>query len=141
MLALARFLYVLQNTPHKVPDAYFISVEREVRILLWDGKSSRIATHKLTRGWYDGGIALPDLKQYYWTSQLAVVNQWVFAPPSETAYLTDRWVMAKGGYLRALYSSPKTQHLTSSTAQTVALWHCATKKLGWHKKLTFLTPL
>lgn len=62
MLALSRFLYALQNCPFPIPDSYIRAVEGDLRLLLWDGKVACIALHKLTMSWYDGGLALPNLR-------------------------------------------------------------------------------
>lgn len=70
MMALPRFLYALHNTPYPVPDSYFQTINATISALLWDNGPARIAITKLYRSWYDGGIALPDIKAYYWAAQL-----------------------------------------------------------------------
>ena len=45
-----------------------------------------IALHKLSKSWYDGGIALPDIQRYYWAAQLVIINYWAFFPLTEPAF-------------------------------------------------------
>ena len=92
-MTLPRFLYILQNTPHHVPDTYFKSINSALRTLLWDGGPARVAMSKLVRGWYDGGIALPDMRKYYWASHLAIINGWRHQPQEEPAYRMDKTLM------------------------------------------------
>lgn len=75
--------------------------------MLWDGGAPRVALKKLTKGWYDGGIALPDIKLYYWASQLAVVNQWIYFPPTNPAFALDKCQTDVSGYMGALYTPPR----------------------------------
>lgn len=89
-MALPRFLYVLQNTPFPIPLTYFKAVDAAVNNLHWEGKPTRIAMQKLVKGWYGSGIALPNIKIYYWASQLIVINQCLHAPQDEPSLRMDR---------------------------------------------------
>ena len=80
MITLPRFIYILQNTPYKIHDSYFHRINGVLRTLLWNGGNPRIALSKLKRGWYDGGIVLPDIQSYYWAAQLITINKWAFLP-------------------------------------------------------------
>lgn len=142
MMALPRLLYVMQNTPYLLPEAVFRRIEAEQRRLLWGGISPRIALSKLQRGIYDGGLAVPDLRKYYWATQLININGWVFSPLEEPAYRVDRHEMGKGSYLAALYHKGRPKATWPvQTATVVTVWHKANKMLGWRNKLTAQTPL
>lgn len=140
MLALPRFLYILHNCPYPIPDTYFLAIEGEIRTLLWDGGTPRIALPKLNLGWYDGGIALPNIRLYYWASQLAVINQWIHYPYNNPSIHLEEYQTGKEGYLGALYSKPCGRRYIGPMAQTLDIWHKA-NKLGWAQKLTKATPL
>lgn len=141
MMALPRFLYVLQNMPHLVPSHYFQSIDLEVRVLLWNHGVPRIALIKLTKSWFDGSIALPAIKSYYWASQLVVLNHWRHRPIVDPAYRMDRHNILPGNYLRALYGGAKHKPSFTPTSTMVALWHKATAALGWKDKIMQVTPL
>lgn len=141
MLALPRFLYVMQNTPYPIPADVFKSIRQEVSKLLWDGGIPRIAQHKLTKGVYDGGIALPDIRLYYWASQLQVVNDWVYTDTTEPAYRVDRSIMPQGNYEHLLYTKTIKSTWPAHTKVVIRSWKEANKYLGWTDKLTEKTPL
>lgn len=136
MMALPRFLYALLNTPHLVPPQYFCSVESEVRSMLWNNGTPRIAFAKLTKSWCDGGIALPAISSYYWASQLMVLNHWAHRPVMDPAYRMDRHNMLLGNYLRALYGGPSQEPKYTPTSTTVSIWHTANSALGWKGRIT-----
>lgn len=96
MMSLPRFLYVLHNSPGPVPAAYFAAIEREQRMLLWVKGIPRISFPKLVRGWYDGGICLPDIKKNYWAAQLAAINQGMYRPHDDPGYRMDSWLLLGG---------------------------------------------
>lgn len=140
-MALPKFLYALQNSPNPVPIAYFKSIEAEVNLLLWEGKPPRIAMSKLTRSWYDGGFALPNVQLYYWAAHLIVENQWLHAPQEEPSIRLDRHVLGADRLLSSLYNKAKTTTLTGPTAHTLHIWYTAQRTLGWKGILTQHTPL
>lgn len=141
MLALPKFLYVLQNCPYPIPDKYFSNIEGEIRTLLWDGGNPRIALSKLTKGWYDGGISLPDIRLYYWASQLITINQWIHGSPSNPSVHLELYQTGREGYLGALYNKVKKGRYVGPMTQTITIWHRANGRLGWAQKLTKATPL
>mgnify|MGYP002804526363 CR=1 FL=1 len=98
MMSLPRFVYALQNDPFQVPDSYFAAIEGEIRRLLWEGSDPRIALRKLTLSWFDRGIALPDIRLYYWATQLININRWSFLPQEEPALRMDRYNMQPRGF-------------------------------------------
>lgn len=95
MMALPRFLYALQNYPEPVPQHYFAEIEATQRTLLW-ATTPRISLGKLTRGWYDGGIALPDIQKYYWAAHLTAINQGTYSVGGDPGYEMDRWLLPGG---------------------------------------------
>lgn len=140
MLALPRFIYVMQNTPYPIPVEVFKCIRQEVN-KLWDGGAPRIAQNKLTKGVYDGGLALPDIRLYYWASQLQVINDWVYADTAEPAYRVDRSIMPQGNCEHLLYTKRLHKTWPVHTTVVVQSWKEANKFLGWTDKLTDKTPL
>lgn len=95
----------------------------------------------MTKGWYDGGIALPDMRLYYWASQLIVINQWIHGTASHPSCQLERYQTGREGYLGALYTKARKGRYIGPMAQTVNIWHKATGHLEWAGKLTKATPL
>lgn len=141
MMSLRRFLYALQNSPNLVPPTYFKEIEATIRSLLWDNKPPRIATRKLTLGWYDGGVGLPDIRKYYWAAHLSTINKCTFRPQDDPAFQMDRWLLPGNSFHGALYVKSIKPTLTSPTRHTVEVWKLATKDLGWTDRITKATPL
>lgn len=141
MKSLPRFLYALHHSPTMVPHAHFKDINATIRLLLWDNKPPRIALQKLTRGWYDWGIALPDLQKYYWAAHLAAINQCTYRPHDDPAFRLDRWLLPGSCFQGALYTKKINPPLTGPTEHAVQVWKLATKETGWEGKLTLATPL
>lgn len=74
MMALPRLLYAVQNTPYRIQESFFRAIESEQRKPLWGGGSPRIGLRKLQNGVYERGLAVPDIRKYYWASQLININ-------------------------------------------------------------------
>lgn len=141
MMALPRFLYALHHSPNIIPPTYFKDIDAAVRSLLWDHKPPCIATRKLTLGWYDGGVGLPDIRKYYWATQLAAINQCTYRSHDDPAFQMDRWLLPGNSFHGALYTKTTTPPLTGPTRQAVEVWKIATKDLGWAGRITRATPL
>lgn len=140
MMALPRFLYALQNSLDVVPASYFKEIESLQRDLLWDS-GPRIAFPKLTLNWYDGGISFPDIRKYYWATQLIAINHGTYGRQDDPGYILDKLLLPGGNYNRALYSRSHRYPLFGPTLHAVQAWHSANKHLGWEHKLTLATPL
>lgn len=94
--------------------AYFKTMESALRMLLWDGGPAHIAINKLMRGWYDGGIALPDIRKYYWAVELTTINQGVHLLADEPSFSMNRLGLQPEGYLQDL-KAEATTHDTPGT--------------------------
>ena len=95
-------LYILQHCPYKVPEGIFISIDAQLRLLLWGGPP-RIAVSALQRYKFEGGIALPNLRKYYEATQVCIINDWTHAEQNKPACEMDRWGMGGYSYMHALY--------------------------------------
>lgn len=109
--------------------------------LLWNGGAPRIAQHKLTKGVYDGGLALPDVRLYYWASQLQVINDWIFGDRSDPAYRVDRDVMPLGNCEHLLYIKTIRKSWPVHTRVVIQCWRAANTFLKWARTYTGRTPL
>lgn len=121
MMALAQLIYVLQNVPFPVLEFFLGAIESELRTLLWGGGCPRIALKKLQRGVYEGGLAVPDIRLYYWATQLINVNGWVYAPLEEPAYRVDRIMFGEGTYLSALNQKGKLKRTLPPQTESVVV--------------------
>lgn len=134
------FIYSL-NTPCRIPPRFFKKIDSELRQLLWDGGQPRIALHKLQRTVFEGGLPIPDIRKYYWASQLVTINDWVFMGWEDPGYRVEHHSMGQRGYLAALYRRQTGNVLPPQTQTTISIWREAALFLGWKGKLTGRTPL
>lgn len=107
--------------------------------MLWEGGTPRIALNKLTRVIYDGGLALPDVKLYYWASQLQVINDWVYTNSNDPAYRLDTFIMPQGN-CEHLYTKKMNREWLTQIKVLVQCWRDANTFLGWGNKITGNSP-
>ena len=80
MNVLPRFLYLFQCLPVFLSKAFFQSLDKLISSFLWAGKKPRIRREFLERPRDQGGLALPNMKKYYWASNIQKVIFWYQAP-------------------------------------------------------------
>ena len=76
MNVLARLLYLFQALPVEVPQAQFDAWDRLISRFIWGGKRPRIKFRTLQLPKENGGWGLPNLKNYYYASQLRYIGCW-----------------------------------------------------------------
>lgn len=76
MIVLPRLLYLMQTIPIHLPPAFFHSYKKACTSFIWRGSPPRIKYSRLTFSKTKGGIALPDLYQYYLACHLTRVVDW-----------------------------------------------------------------
>ena len=76
MNILPRLLYLFQALPIEVPEKQFQLWDRLISRFIWNGKRPRVKFEKLQILKENGGMALPNLRQYYNAAQLTPVINW-----------------------------------------------------------------
>lgn len=83
MNVLPRLLYLFQSLPIFLPKSFFQSTNRLLSSFIWGGKKPRIRRELLERPKKDGGLALPNLLNYYWAANLQKVVYWFQSPHTD----------------------------------------------------------
>ena len=74
---LPRLLFLFQSLPILVPQSIFKLLEKLISKFTWQNQRPRIQLKGLMSAKEKGGLNLPNLKFYYWATQLRVVVAWV----------------------------------------------------------------
>ncbi len=82
---LPRLLYIFQTLPVEVNDNYFKEWDKWISWFVWQGKNPRIRFSVLQLGKGRGGMALPCLREYFFTSHLVPLLYW-FNPDYEAKW-------------------------------------------------------
>lgn len=93
MNILPRLLYLFQSLPIDIPTKQFIEWDRMLSRFIWEGKRPRVRFSTLQLPKDKGGMALPNLKFYFYAAQLRFVCCWCdpgyFAKWKEIESCTD----------------------------------------------------
>lgn len=93
MFYLTKFLYVLSNTPVYIPQKICRHINYLSNSFLWGSKSTRVSLVILQLPVDQGGLALHDLRLYYFASQLIYIH-WRMFPQMNNAALDVEAVVA-----------------------------------------------
>ena len=67
---LPRFLYLFQCLPVFLPKSIFWKIDTLISSFLWQGKTPRIKKELLQRHRSTRGLALPNIRHYYWAANI-----------------------------------------------------------------------
>ena len=126
MNILPRLLYLFLSLPVKIPEPQFTAWDRLISRFIWAGARPRVRLKTLQLDKEKGGLALPNLKEYYYAAQLRYVVYW--CSPTYTA----RWKDIELG----LGPAPPQAYLCGKgykcdnliVNQTLEIWHEVVKK-------------
>uniref|UniRef100_A0A1A8PUF6 Reverse transcriptase domain-containing protein n=2 Tax=Nothobranchius rachovii TaxID=451742 RepID=A0A1A8PUF6_9TELE len=76
MNILPRFLFLFMSLPIRIADSQFSAWDRLISRFMWSGARPRIKFKTLQLDKKHGGLALPDLRGYYYASQMRYMVCW-----------------------------------------------------------------
>lgn len=74
MMILPKFLYFFQCLPVFIPGSFFKNLDSVISSYIWNGKPPRLRKDFLQKPKYNGGLALPNFKMYYWAANLYCIS-------------------------------------------------------------------
>ena len=77
MNVLPRFSYLFQCVPFYLPQSFFHKVDSLISEFVWNKKVPRLRRQYLQRPKPLGGLALPNLRFYYWAANIRVCKYWL----------------------------------------------------------------
>ncbi|XP_059842932.1 uncharacterized protein LOC132403560 [Hypanus sabinus] len=78
MMILPRFLYIFQNIPIFLTKKFFNQIDSLISSFIWNNKRPRINKYHLQKSKKDGGLALPNLRLYYWAVNIRQLCFWLY---------------------------------------------------------------
>ena len=76
MNILPRLLYLFSSLPVQIPDSQFTIWDRQISRFIWAGKRPRIKFKTLQLGKEQGGLSLPNLRDYFYSAQMRYIVCW-----------------------------------------------------------------
>ena len=76
MVVAPRFLYAFLHIPIFLSKSFFSTLDRLINSFLWGGKKARIRRTVLQLPKSAGGLALPNLRHYYWACNINKLLYW-----------------------------------------------------------------
>lgn len=124
------FLYLLQIIPIWIPSSFFLSFRQACSSFIWRGKLPRIKFDCLTLPKNKGGIALPNLRRYYWATHLSRVVDWNIHHTVKDWFTLEHLVSPQSlsslPWMHPKYISSHTK-LHPLTGPTLEVFHISTK--------------
>ena len=77
MNILPKLSYLFQYIPVFLPQSFFHKSDKSITEFIWNRKVPRLQKELLQRPKTLGGLALPNLRFYYWASILRVIQLWI----------------------------------------------------------------
>ncbi len=108
MSILPRLLYLFQSLPIEVPEKQFRTWDKIISRFIWNGQKPRITFEILQIGKDKGGMALPNLKEYFHAAQIRPVICWC-----------DKYYVAKWKMLELLVQGREIQSFIGDKEETM----------------------
>lgn len=76
MNILPRLLYLFQSLPIEITEKQFTTWDKVISRFIWNSQRPRVKYETLQLGKHKGGMALPNLKEYFYAAQLRPIVCW-----------------------------------------------------------------
>lgn len=76
MSILPKLLYPFFALPVRVPISQFQEWDKQISQFIWGGRKPRVKYSTMTISKEGGGMALPNLKDYFYSAQIRTVVDW-----------------------------------------------------------------
>lgn len=87
MNVVPKFLYLFQCIPLYFPKSFFKSINKTFISFIWNGKCPRVRLDLQQRPKAQGGLALPNLCNYYWASNFQKILYWFNSPDNDWCHI------------------------------------------------------
>uniref|UniRef100_A0A8C5MY11 Reverse transcriptase domain-containing protein n=1 Tax=Leptobrachium leishanense TaxID=445787 RepID=A0A8C5MY11_9ANUR len=144
MNLLPRLLYLFHALPIAIPASFFQKFQKEILQFIWPRGRPRVGIAVLCRPKSRGGLALPDVKQYYIACHLLRIVDWSASEPNKRWLDLER--VLSGDPLWAVpWFPPVTRRVAPSdpdpVAITLRIWHRSKMTYGLSTAISPLLPL
>lgn len=76
MNVLPRLLYLFLSFQVRIPESQFTAWDKQISWFIWTGARPRIRLKTLRIDKVNGGLALPNLREYYYAAQMRYMVYW-----------------------------------------------------------------
>ena len=138
MIILPRFLYPFQHIPLFINKSFFTKLDQAINSFLWCGKKARIKMSVLQFPKSEGGLALPNIRHYYWASNFNKILFWNSNSPAGSQPLWARMEQSSSGLplwsvvCSQLPISVKQVSKNPLVTNTLKIWSQFRKQFGLH---------
>uniref|UniRef100_A0A8C5N274 Reverse transcriptase zinc-binding domain-containing protein n=1 Tax=Leptobrachium leishanense TaxID=445787 RepID=A0A8C5N274_9ANUR len=144
MNLLPRLLYLFHTLPIAIPSSFFLMLRKEFLSFVWPKGRPRVGMAVLCRPKTRGGLALPDMKQYYTACHLLRIIDWSASNSDKRWLDLERTLSAYPLWAVPWFPPVAPQGAPSDpnpVAVTLRLWHKCKSTHGLSTALSPLLPL
>ena len=127
MNLLPRLLYLFLSLPVRIPESQFSAWDKMISRFVWAGARPRVRLKTLQLSKEEGGLALPNLKAYYYAAQLRNIVYWC-----SSNYYIARWKVIELHLCRVPPQSMLSENVYKGDnfiiKETFDVWHEVVKK-------------
>uniref|UniRef100_A0A8C7WYM9 Reverse transcriptase domain-containing protein n=1 Tax=Oryzias sinensis TaxID=183150 RepID=A0A8C7WYM9_9TELE len=137
-----RFLYLFQALPVRIPQHKFNLWNKNISRFIWNGKKPRIRFSTLQLSKDRGGLALPNLKEYFYAAQLRPLVCWCV--PEYEARWKELEIKSLNIPIQTIIGDTKWTDYDQSnvdliTSFTIKLWEKVVKEYKLQKEIKILS--
>ena len=127
MMVLPQLLFLFQALPITLPEVFFTSWNKMIANFVWNGKKHRLKYELLTQVKEKGGLGAPNLKKYYYATQILTIMKWMRPEPKEKLINIEKELTNGLPYFS---TDTQKQHLkTFCIGNTIKNWKQMCKRL------------